>query len=277
VSHIVSRQALVALVGLIGAAAYVTSNFGSAIADTASDGSQDASPPATDGGVADAPTPPPDSALANDASSLDGASTDAPTPPPPNEAGPDAATQGSGTWVKPNDLIAGRCATALCFNANGQRGWLGIEPLVELPIGKPFTFNSGGLADYLNSTNVSFSLSAGLRIWILQDWISLAVYLSTPLAPSNTTIQLSGSSFQYSASALRRPYPGLALGLLFDTLWIGLDRDELRNGADGSSNTNPAFPPNALVSGVWTWTIGIQPFTIARTSIATMVLSKPSQ
>ncbi|HEY8087824.1 MAG TPA: hypothetical protein VIF09_08265, partial [Polyangiaceae bacterium] len=56
-----------------------------------------------------------------------------------------------------------------------------------------------------------------------------------------------------------------------DTLWLGIDRDELRNGSDGSSNINPQFPPNGLVSGVWTFTVAIQPFTAFRTGIGTVL------
>jgi len=184
---------------------------------------------------------------------------------------PDAAPA---PWVTPAALITGRCITALCFNANHQVGWLGIEPLVELPIGEEFTLNSGGLASYINNTDLKISFSAGLRVWILQDWLSFSVYISQPVTPKDSKVRLMGSTYEYPAAYVRRPYPGFALGLFFDTLWIGLDRDELRNGSDGSQNINPQYPPNALVAGVWSWTIAIQPFTTFRTGLGTALSNK---
>ena len=134
--------------------------------------------------------------------------------------------------------------------------------------------NTGGLADYINNTDLKISFSAGLRVWILQDWVSLSVYLSQPVTPKDSKVQLAGSPYQYPASYIRRPFPGLALGLLFDTLWIGLDREELRNGSDGSQNINPQYPPNTQVAGVWAWTIAIQPFTTFRTGLGTALSNK---
>jgi hypothetical protein len=174
-----------------------------------------------------------------------------------------------------SDLLAGRCATAICPKGFPYPGWLGIEPLVELPVGKSFSLNSGGLSDYINNTGVGINFAAGLRLWVLGDWVSLAVYLSQPVTPQDSHVTIPGSGFEYPASYVRRPYPGFALGFLYDVLWVGIDRDELHNGTvDGSSFRNTAYPPNALVSGVWTWTIAIQPITAFRTGIGTALSRK---
>ena len=107
--------------------------------------------------------------------------------------------------------------------------------------------------------------------------MSVAVYLSQPITPQDSHVTVPGSPFQYPATYVRRPYPGIGLGFLYDVLWIGLDRDELHNGTESSSSfNNPAFPPNALISGVWTWTLAIQPITAFRTGIGT-ALSQKSQ
>ncbi len=69
-----------------------------------------------------------------------------------------------------------RCATAICF---GQDFKYGLEPLVELPVGKTFTSNGlGALANFENSHDISATFTAGLRFWILHDAIR-ALPLST--------------------------------------------------------------------------------------------------
>lgn len=174
-------------------------------------------------------------------------------------------------------LLEGRCKTAICLNAFDRRNWLGIEPLVELPIGKTFTFNTGGLADYVNNNDITVKFTAGLRVWFFKDWVSLGIYLSQPITPKDSQVRIPGSEFAYPASYVRRPYPGFALGFLFDVLWLGIDRDELRNGtSDDSAARDPSFPRNALVSGVWTFTLALQPFTTFRTGLGTVVSKSDS-
>jgi hypothetical protein len=171
-------------------------------------------------------------------------------------------------------LLDGRCKTAICLKAFNQKNWLGIEPLIELPIGKTFTFNTGGLADFVNNNDFSVRFTAGLRVWLFKDWVSLAIYLSQPVTPKDSHVRITGSEFSYPATYVRRPYPGFALGFLFDVMWLGIDRDELRNGTtDDTSVRDASFPRNALVSGAWTFTLAFQPFTSFRTGIGT-VLSK---
>ena len=165
-----------------------------------------------------------------------------------------------------DNLLAARCHTALCFRNGAADKWLGIEPLVELPVGKAFSVSGGSLSDYVNNHDIRVDLAAGLRVWIFRDVVSLSVYLSKALTAA--PVRIAGSSFSYPANDVRRPYPGLALGLLYDSLWVGLDRDELRNGDTGDATAdNPAYPPNALVSSSWTVTIAVQPFTSFRTAI----------
>ena len=226
-------------------------------------------------------------ATVGDAMSTTPTSADAAAPPSgagasagsnmdPKDAGGQKPSEGSLISVKM--LLEGRCKTAICVDLGARDSWLGIEPLVELPIGKTFSFNSGGLADYVNNTDVGLTFNAGLRVWIFQDWISFSIYLSQPLTPKDSLIRVAGSSFEYPASYVRRPYPGLGIGLLFDTLWIGIDRDELHNGSSAAgSSFNPEFAPNAMISGAWTFTVAIQPFTMFRTGIGTLLSHKEKE
>lgn len=164
-------------------------------------------------------------------------------------------------------ILEARCKVAICFGAKRS---IGIEPLVELPVGKSFSVNSGAVADYINNHDLRIDLAAGIRVWAFQDWVSLSVYLSKPL--SDRSIRIPGSEFNYPASSLRRPLPGFALGLLFDSIWLGLDRDELRN-PDGTAGVwhDPSYPPNALVGSSWTVTLALQPVTAFRTGLGVAV------
>jgi hypothetical protein len=157
-----------------------------------------------------------------------------------------------------------RCATAICF---GEGYKYGIEPLVELPIGKSFTSNGwGALAQFENSHDVSATFAAGLRFWAFKDWISIAVYLSKPLIQGSSTLRVQGSPFLYPSGNVRRPYPGAAIGVLADSIWLGVDVDELRNG-DADSNRDPRFLPNAVVSRAVIFTVALTPITIARNAL----------
>lgn len=173
-------------------------------------------------------------------------------------------------WPLVQMLLRSRCATAICFDNGDKKDWIGIEPLVELPIGKSFSLSSSALGNYTNNHDIRVDLAAGVRVWLFRDIVSLSVYISKPL--TDARVRLEGSSFVYPASAIRRPYPGVAVGALFDTLWFGFDRDELRNG-DGQDPAarNPAFPPNSVVSSNWTLTVSLQPVTAFRTAIGTGV------
>jgi hypothetical protein len=173
-------------------------------------------------------------------------------------------------WLLVDQLLSARCATAICFSNGSKRHWLGIEPLVELPIGIGFAVSSSALGDYVNNHDIRVDLAAGVRLWLFRDVISISIYFGKPLIDSS--IRLEGSSFTYSGTAVRRPFPGFALGFLFDSIWIGFDRNELRNG-DGKdvSALNPEFPPNEVVSSAWTITLALQPVTAFRTAIGTAV------
>ncbi len=190
--------------------------------------------------------------------------TPAPSDPKADSAKSKSETSDSGSSAI-TVLLDSRCRVAFCFNNNA----VGIEPLIELPIGKSFSLNSGGVSDYVNNHDLKIDFAAGLRVWIYQDWLSFAVYLSKPL--SDRPVRIPGSSFEYPSSALRRPYPGVALGLLFDSLWVGLDRDELRNPDSTTGvNRDPTYPPNALVGASWTVTVALQPITAFRTGIGVL-------
>jgi len=173
-------------------------------------------------------------------------------------------------WNLVGTLLRARCATAICFDNGEKKDWLGIEPLVELPVGKSLALSKSSLSNYVDNHELRIDLAAGARVWLFRDIVSVSVYISKPLTDGR--IRLEGSPFVYPAASIRRPYPGIALGLLFDSLWLGFDRDELRNG-DGQDvmAVNPDFPPNTVVSSTWTLTVALQPVTAFRTAIGTAV------
>lgn len=185
--------------------------------------------------------------------------------PAQEQEGNDKPNQKNG-WDIVKRILAARCNTAFCFANGGHENWLGIEPLVELPVGKSMALSNSALSDYVNNHDIQVDLAAGIRIWFFRDVFSLSVYLSRPL--TDARVRLEGSDYVYPASAIRRPYPGIAVGLLWDTIWFGFDREELRNGdGEDSTSTNPDFPPNELISSAWTLTIALQPVTAFRTAI----------
>jgi hypothetical protein len=166
--------------------------------------------------------------------------------------------------------LKARCASALCFY---KGNWLGIEPLVELPVGKSFAIGAGSLVNYVNNHEIKVDLAAGFRIWFFRDLISVSLYLSFPLSSSD--VKLEGSSFTYPASAIRRPFPGLAFGLLYDIIWVGIDHDELRNGDTvNSSGYNPEFPTNARISSCTTITVALQVVTATRALFGAVATKK---
>jgi hypothetical protein len=173
-------------------------------------------------------------------------------------------------WNLVGTLLRARCATAICFDNGEKKDWLGIEPLVELPVGKSLALSNSSLSNYVDNHELRIDLAAGARVWLFRDIVSVSLYISKPLTDGR--IRLEGSPFVYPAASIRRPYPGIALGLLFDSLWVGFDRDELRNG-DGQDTmaVNPDFPPNTVVSSTWTMTVALQPVTAFRTAIGTAV------
>ncbi|HEX6276809.1 MAG TPA: hypothetical protein VFZ53_27405 [Polyangiaceae bacterium] len=183
-----------------------------------------------------------------------------------------ASLESTTGWDLVGTLLRARCATAICFDNGDKKDWLGIEPLVELPTGKSFSLSTSSLSSYVDNHDLRIDLAAGARVWLFRDVVSVSVYISKPL--TDAPVRLEGSSFVYPASSVRRPYPGFALGLLFDSLWLGFDRDELRNG-DGQDGAalNPEYPPNEVISSSWTLTVALQPVTAFRSAIGTAVQS----
>ncbi len=173
-------------------------------------------------------------------------------------------------WTLIDKLLTARCSTAICFDNGDAHHWLGIEPLVELPIGIAFSVDQSSLSDYVNNHDIRVDLAAGARVWLFRDVVSLSVYISKPLIDSS--IRLTGSNFVYPGASVRRPLPGFALGFLFDSIWLGFDRNELRNGdGNDSSAANPDFAPNSVISSAWTVTLALQPVTAFRAAIGTAV------
>jgi hypothetical protein len=160
-----------------------------------------------------------------------------------------------------------RCKTAICWGPSNR--W-GIEPLAELPIGKTFAVTPSGLGKYINSSGISVRFNAGLRFWWAWDWVSAAVYFATPDLANKETIVISGSPFRYPVSQIRRPIPGFALGFFGDTLWVGLDYDQLRNGG-AETTRDERFPTNEIVSHALSITIAVAPVAGFRNGIGTLV------
>lgn len=186
-----------------------------------------------------------------------------------------SAARGSSTEEGGFDTLAAalsrarksRCATALCFGGSDGTKYA-IEPLAEVPLGKTFVMPwvVGGLSDFVNNHDVSVTLAAGVRFWFAYDLLSLSVYLSSPLYEGDATIRMSGSPYEHSPSNLRRPFPGVGLGLLGDIVWLGADFNQLRN-ADSDVNRDLSFGRNQVISEVWTFTIGLSPIALARNGI----------
>lgn len=161
---------------------------------------------------------------------------------------------------------ASRCATALCWGPSNK---FAFEPLAELPIGKSFAFPNSGLARYVNSNDIQVSFNAGVRFWMAWDWVSLSVYLSKPILHQGEAIHVSGSNTEFSTSQVRRPYPGVAIGLFGDILWLAFDYDQLRNGNAGVQRA-PEYRPNEIVSHAYTFTIAIAPIAGIRNGLGTI-------
>ena len=143
------------------------------------------------------------------------------------------------------------------------------EPLAELPIGKTFGVPSSGLARYVNGNDIQVSFNAGVRFWMAWDWVSFAVYLSKPLLQGGDFIHVSGSKHEFATSQVRRPLPGLGVGLFGDMLWLSFDYDQLRNGNAGNLRA-PEFPQNAIVSHAFTFTVAIAPMAGVRNGLGTL-------
>lgn len=153
-----------------------------------------------------------------------------------------------------------RCKTAYCFGGDGTE--YAFEPMLELPIGTSFAFGEGALARFANGNDFSIQFTAGLRFWMMNDYLSLSVYFARPVFTGNDTVVVPGSSTTHPASEIRRLGPSVALGLFGDILFVGAGFDQLRNG-NGSSR-DPAYEPNQVLSRAVTISIGIAPFTAIR-------------
>ena len=178
-----------------------------------------------------------------------------------------AGTQLASFGTAMDDARAARCATALCF---GDENEYAVEPVVELPVGKTFALSarSDGLPGYYDNNRIDVSFNAGIRFWALHDVASLTLYLSEPVVPSQSTLRIQGSEFEHPPSAVRRPWPGLALGLFADTLWLGVDYNELRNGGRvGGMDIH--YRPNQRIDSVVSLTVAIAPVNAIRTGLGT--------
>lgn len=158
-----------------------------------------------------------------------------------------------------------RCKTAICFGEDNK--WA-LEPLAELPIGStfsPWNGRSHPLGSYINNHTYSASLNAGIRFWLFWDWVSLATYFSAPLT-GDDTIRIPGSSYEFSSNRVKRPYPGIAVGLFGDIVWLGANIEELHNG-DTDQSRDPTYARNAVIDRELTLTIAFAPLAMIRDGI----------
>jgi hypothetical protein len=162
-------------------------------------------------------------------------------------------------------IVESKCKTSLCFADN----WLGFEPLLDLPTGASLiTLPMGedqGLGDYIKTHPLNASFKGGVRMWLFHDVVGIGVYYSSQSyrPDSDPNLRLRGSTFEYPASQIRRPYPGVALTFLAGMAWIGLDIDELTN-RDVDAGRDPDYPRNWAVNRVGTLTFGISPASVLK-------------
>jgi hypothetical protein len=169
--------------------------------------------------------------------------------------------------------LESRCRTAICWGEGGHK-W-GIEPLAELPLGKSFGVGrSSTLASYLSTHKVSASLSAGIRVWGWHDFVSLGLYLSAPLFESDEKIRIRGSNYEHPTSRIKSPLPGLAVGLFGDTLWIGFEYLQLRNGGSDDAERDFNYRRNSIVSEALSITIALSTVTAIRNGLGAATASK---
>lgn len=162
-------------------------------------------------------------------------------------------------WLT-SKIREGRCRTALCWWPDN---FWGLEILAEAPLGSSFAVHPTNLGGFLDNNGFTVQLTAGLRMWTLWDYISLSVYFSKLVFQSNdAAIRIPSYSYQHPASSVRRPYPGIAIGLLSDIVWIGFDYNVLYNG--NNSHRDPHFPENTRIAGAWTVSIAFAPITLGR-------------
>ena len=160
-----------------------------------------------------------------------------------------------------------RCSTALCW---GSDNFFALEPMLELPVGGMAAFRGkgedGALSKYINSNTFTVSVAAGVRFWFAWDIVSFSVYYSKliPTEPNNT-LSLPGSEYMYAPSQIRRKYPGLAIGLLNDIFFIGIDYNQLRNRS--GTDKDPNHLANSVVDSAWTVSIGFAPITLIRNTV----------
>jgi hypothetical protein len=165
-----------------------------------------------------------------------------------------------------------RCKTMIC--AYGEtHDWLGVEPLVELPVGGTFSIFSdstrNALAQWVDSHALTVTLTAGIRVWFANDLFSVSAYFSQPAVTSSNTIHVLGTPYAYPTSNIHRPYPGVALGVFNDIAWIGFDYQRLNNG-DSAANADTNYPLNYPVSSTWSLTIGLAVATAAKTGLGAL-------
>jgi hypothetical protein len=165
-----------------------------------------------------------------------------------------------------------RCATAYCFGRDGDE--FAVEPLADIPIGKTFVVaDRGSLGTFINNHSASATLTAGIRVWALYDLASLSMYLSKPVFTTEDHIRVHGSAYEQPITRVKQPYPGIALGLLADALWIGFDINELHNGSD-DNDRDPRYTRDAVISRAFTWTVAISPITLARNGLGTIASNR---
>lgn len=153
-----------------------------------------------------------------------------------------------------------RCATALCWWPDN---FWGLEILAEAPLGASFALEPGRLGGFLDNNGFTVQLTAGIRMWTVWDYFSVSVYFSKLAFQSNdSAIRIPGYSYEHPTSSIRRPYPGVAVGLLADILWIAFDYNVLYNG--NGSNRDPHFGENSRLMSAWTVSIALAPITLGR-------------
>jgi hypothetical protein len=163
-----------------------------------------------------------------------------------------------------------RCKTAIClFGEDGGEGtgkWFGVEPVLELPIGKTFYISGSpylsNATDYVKQITETDSLNvgviAGVRLWFVYDLFSVGILLLNISAKNDIQVAEGPTVKTLSGSALRTATPGLTIGVFGDVVVFNVYKYVLRN--DGTAVGN--VPPYGSLSGGTLASVAIAPFTL---------------
>lgn len=153
-----------------------------------------------------------------------------------------------------------RCKTALCFGGDGDTA-IGVEPILELPIGKAFLWHSTGAENLVRQSvetdSLNVSLAAGARLWVFQDLVSFGmIFVNLSLKDEFST-----GTKNLSSSSMRSQFPGAILGLFADTIVVMAYPYVLRNDSSPTTIDDRNLKAYEEISRGWLGMVAVAPFT----------------